>query len=147
MTAIAVLVLGNPATAEIAVGYNQPFYLDTDLEGGDIGGHGYHLEYSWERWYVSLDHLENVKRRDDGYVDNQHFINAGYRYPLPAGFEVSGGLSVNEVSDVLGSALSFNLGIGYRRGPYSITWRHWSNANTNDVNHGFDAITLTYRIR
>lgn len=149
MTRLLVSLLLFVATsvgAETSIGLSQPFYLDKNLDRGEVGGYGFHIEYAKDRWYASYDRLQDVVRDDDGFIESQDFINAGYRYTFN-GFQLSAGLSLNERSDVLGSPVNFNVGFGYEWKRIRISWRHWSNANTNEVNHGFDAITFAWRFR
>jgi|GEM_PF-5807086 len=137
-----------PCLASTLVGYSQPFYIDTGLDGGDVGGYGIHLEYSpHERWFIAYDRLQRVKRRDDGEVNNQDFITGGYRYTVANGFQTHAGIAINERSDVLGSPTSFNIGVGYQFDRIRVSWNHWSNANTNEVNHGFDVLTIAWRLK
>jgi hypothetical protein len=141
---IALLSLVSHQThAETSLGAAMPFYLDTDLDGGAAGGYGINAEYASGPWFVSYTRLQNAKRRDGGEVTSQDFITGGYRYHFQTRFFLQAGVAINERSDVLGSPASFNIGAGYQWDRYRITWAHWSNANTNEINHGFDALTLS----
>lgn len=138
-------VISHQAHAETSLGLSVPFYIDTDLEGGAAGGYGFTAEYSDGPWFVSYSRLQNIKRREGGEVNSQDFITGGYRYHFKNNFYLQAGAAINERSDVLGSPASFNVGAGFEWGRYRIGWQHWSNANTNQVNHGFDALTFSVR--
>jgi len=133
--------------AETSIGYNQPFYIDKNLGGGGVGGYGLHIEHARGNWFIAYDRLQSIKRADVGEVNSQDFITAGYRHTFKSNVHLNAGIAVNERSDVLGSFASFNVGIGYEFGRYRVTWRHWSNANTNNVNHGFDVLTISRKAK
>lgn len=143
---IALTTLTGSTQAEVEVGASMPFYINTDLASGEFGGYGFHVEAKKDDWFLAYDRLQNVSRAKNNRVEGQDFITLGKRKKFYRGAFLQGGLALNETSNVLGNAVSFHVGLGYEFDRYRITWSHWSNANTDHINHAFDALTLTYKL-
>lgn len=143
---IALFALSGSAQAEFEVGGSLPFYIDTDIDGGELGGFGFHVEAKKGSWFLAYDRLQSVSRSNNNRVEGQDFLTLGKRFTVYKGFFAQGGVSLTKTSNVLGKAVPFNVGLGYEFKRYRLTWSHWSNANTDHINHGFDALTLSYKL-